>query len=58
MSDAPSQPQPATFSIEKVYVKDMSLEIPHAPKIFMEQVQPQLEVQITTGADNFQEGYY
>ncbi len=63
MSDAPPQPpqspqSQATFQIEKIYVKDMSLEIPHAPKIFMEQVQPQLEVQINTGADNFQEGFY
>jgi preprotein translocase subunit SecB len=64
MSEAqqPQQPpqaqQGATFQIEKVYVKDMSLEIPHAPKVFMEQVQPQLEVQINTGAENFAEGYY
>jgi preprotein translocase subunit SecB len=63
MSDAPAQPpqssQPqATFQIEKIYVKDMSLEIPHSPKICMEQVQPQLEVQINTSADNFQEGFY
>ena len=57
MSEAQAQ-QPATFQIEKVYVKDMSLEIPHAPKIFMEQVQPQLEVQINTSADNFQESFY
>ena len=56
----PSQvpPQQATFQIEKVYVKDMSLEIPHAPKVFLEQVQPQLEVQINTGAENFAESYY
>ena len=51
-------PQQATFQIEKIYVKDMSLEIPHAPKVFLEQVQPQLEVQINTGAENFAEGYY
>ena len=57
MSDGQQQPQ-ATFQIEKVYVKDMSLEIPHAPKVFLEQVQPQLEVQINTGAENFAEGYY
>jgi len=53
-----AQQQPATFQIEKVYVKDISLEIPHAPKVFLEQLQPQLEVQINTGADNFAEGYY
>jgi len=61
MSDAP-QPlppaQPGTFQIEKIYVKDMSLEIPHSPKIFLEQVQPQLEVQINTSAENFTEGHY
>jgi len=53
-----AQQQPATFQIEKVYVKNLSLEIPHAPKVFIEQLQPQLEVQINTGADNFSEGYY
>jgi preprotein translocase subunit SecB len=55
MTDA--QPQP-TFQIEKVYLKDSSLEIPHAPKVFLEQIQPQLEVQINTGAENFADGYY
>ena len=58
MSDEQQQQQSATFQIEKVYVKDMSLEIPHAPKVFLEQVQPQLEVQINTGAENFADGYY
>jgi len=43
MSDAP---QP-TFSIEKVYVKDLSLEVPGGPQSFMQAEQPQLEVQIT-----------
>src|SRR5579859_2605314 len=62
MTDAqpqqPQQAQPGTFQIEKIYVKDLSLEIPHSPKIFLEQVQPQLEVQINTSAENFAEGYY
>ena len=43
MSDA-LQP---TFSIEKIYVKDVSLEVPGGPQTFMQQEQPQLEVQIT-----------
>ena len=43
MSDA----QQPTFSIEKVYVKDLSLEVPGGPQAFMRQEQPQLEVQIT-----------
>ena len=54
-----SEPQqPATFQIEKVYVKDLSLEIPNAPKVFLEQVQPQLEVRIDTASDSFADGYY
>jgi preprotein translocase subunit SecB len=53
----PQQPQ-ATFQIEKVYVKDASLEVPGAPEAFMQQVQPQLEVRIDTGARAFAEGYY
>src|SRR5690349_13083547 len=59
MSDAPDpQQQPATFQIEKVYVKDVSLEIPNAPRVFLEQTQPQLEVRIDTAAEAFAEGYY
>jgi preprotein translocase subunit SecB len=55
-----SEPQPtaATFQIEKVYLKDVSLEIPNAPQVFMQQVQPQLEVRLDTGAQPFTEGYY
>jgi preprotein translocase subunit SecB len=48
----------ATFQIEKIYVKDLSLEIPNAPQVFIEQVQPQLEVQIDTGSAPFSEAYY
>ena len=43
MSDA----QQPTFGIEKIYVKDLSLEVPSGPQAFMQQEQPQLEVQIT-----------
>jgi len=56
MSEA-QQPQ-ATFQIEKVYVKDLSLEIPNAPQAFMQQAQPQLEVRLDTGAAQFAEGYF
>ena len=54
MSEAP---QPL-FQIEKLYVKDASLEIPQAPGVFLEQTQPQLEVRIDTGAAQFAEGYF
>src|SRR5688572_520057 len=51
------QPQ-ATFQIEKIYVKDVSLEIPNAPQIFTQQAQPQVEVRLDTAATPFSEGYY
>jgi len=55
MSD---EKQQASFQIEKIYVKDLSLEIPNAPQVFMEQAQPQLEVQINTEGAQFAEGHY
>jgi preprotein translocase subunit SecB len=48
----------ATFQIEKVYVKDLSLEIPHAPQVYAEQAQPQIDVRIESGESRFQPDYY
>jgi preprotein translocase subunit SecB len=50
--------QAATFQIEKVYVKDLSLEIPNAPQVFTEQTQPQIDVQIESAESRFQPDYY
>lgn len=44
-----SEQQPV-FSIEKIYVKDLSVEVPGAPQVFLQTEQPQLEVQITQSA--------
>ena len=38
--------QQPVFSIEKIYVRDLSLEVPHAPQIYMATDAPQLEVQL------------
>ena len=58
MSNPSTTPEQASFQIEKIYVKDLSLEIPNAPQVFMEQAQPQLEVQIGTSVNNFAESLY
>jgi preprotein translocase subunit SecB len=58
MSDAQQQQQQPSFQIEKIYVKDLSLEIPNAPQVFVQQAQPQLEVQIHTEGSQFAEGYF
>jgi preprotein translocase subunit SecB len=52
-----SELQP-TFQIEKIYVKDLSLEIPNAPQVFLQTEQPQLEVQINNQAAQFAEGMF
>ena len=41
-----SEAQQPTFSIEKIYVKDLSLEVPGGPQTFMQSEQPQLEIQL------------
>jgi preprotein translocase subunit SecB len=50
----PQQPA-ATFQIEKIYVKDLSLEIPNAPQVFTEQTQPQIDVQIESAESQFRD---
>ncbi len=51
------QAQP-TFGIEKIYVKDLSLEIPHAPEVFLSGEQPQVEVQLHNEGAAVGEGLY
>ena len=53
-----SEKQQAVFSIEKLYVKDLSLEIPGAPRIFLEREAPQVDVQLHTEGNPIDEGIY
>ena len=46
------------FTIEKIYVKDLSVEIPNAPAIFLEREQPNIEVQINTDSSTVNEGIF
>jgi preprotein translocase subunit SecB len=50
-------PQPV-FNIEKVYVKDASIETPNSPQVFLEPAQPQVEVQLQNGAQRLNEVLY
>ena len=56
MSD-PQNNQPV-FSIEKVYVKDLSLEIPNAPGIFLERDAPQVDIQLHHSSTGVEDGIY
>ncbi|OZI33426.1 protein-export chaperone SecB [Bordetella genomosp. 5] len=48
-SDAPS------FNLQRVYLKDLSLEMPNAPHVFLEQEAPQVEVSINVGGQRLAE---
>ncbi len=55
MSEQPNQP---VFTIEKLFVKDLSVEVPNAPRIYLERNTPQIEIQLNTSASPIDEGYY
>ena len=61
MSEVPQQNandgQPV-FSIEKLYVKDLSLEIPNAPQVFLERTAPQVDIQLHHGSKGVEDGVY
>ena len=56
MSDA--APPQTLFNIEKLYVKDLSLEIPHAPGIFLERENPQIDLQLHSQVTSIEEGMF
>jgi preprotein translocase subunit SecB len=46
------------FSIEKIYVKDLSLENPGAPHSFRQQEAPQIEIGLRTSGDQIEPDVY
>ena len=56
---SPAQaPQQPSFQIEKLYVKDLSLEVPNAPQVFMQAESPQLEIQVRSEGVQFADGLF
>lgn len=57
---ADAQPQPAgpTFAVEKLYVKDLSFEVPGAPQVFTEQGQPDLQMKLAQKVQRLNEAAY
>ena len=55
---ATTEEQQPTFQIEKIYVKDLSFELPNAPQVFMQSENPQLEIQVRNDAQQFAEALY
>lgn len=52
-----SQNQPF-FNIQRIYLKDLSLEQPNSPAIFLEQDLPTVEVQVDVGAERLAEDVF
>ena len=55
MADENLQP---VFQIQRVYLKDLSLEQPNSPEIFLEQEGPAIEVAVDVGAQPLAEGIF
>ncbi|MDD5177403.1 MAG: protein-export chaperone SecB [Sterolibacterium sp.] len=53
-----NEPQAPVFSIEKIYAKDISLEVPNAPQVFLERENPAVEVQLHSETSGLDEGMF
>ncbi len=66
MADEQENQQPAAtgsnqrgqFEIQKVYVKNISLETPNSPQVFREQWRPSVHMDIANSADDLGENLY
>jgi preprotein translocase subunit SecB len=46
------------FQIQRMYLKDLSLEQPNSPQILLEQAQPQVDINLSMHAEGVVEGVY
>jgi len=46
------------FQIQRVYLKDLSLEQPNSPQILLEQAQPQVDINLALAANPVTDGIY
>ena len=50
--------QQPVFTIEKLYVKDLSVEVPNAPAIYLERDTPQMDVNMSSESHALNEDLY
>ena len=50
--------QNPVFQIQRLYLKDLSLEQPNSPQILLEQTQPQVDINLALGAAPIADGIY
>jgi preprotein translocase subunit SecB len=46
------------FQIQRMYLKDLSLEQPNSPQILLEQQQPQVDINLGVGAEQVADGIF
>jgi preprotein translocase subunit SecB len=46
------------FQIQRMYLKDLSLEQPNSPQILLEQSQPQVDINLAMGTEQVAEGVF
>jgi preprotein translocase subunit SecB len=59
VSESPTmaeQDQTPVFQLQRMYLKDLSLEQPNSPQILLEQQQPQVDIQLGMGAEPIADG--
>jgi preprotein translocase subunit SecB len=52
------QDQTPVFQIQRIYLKDLSLEQPNSPQVLLEQTQPQVDIQLAMGAALVAQGIF
>jgi preprotein translocase subunit SecB len=55
MADQDTTP---VFQIQRIYLKDLSLEQPNSPQVLMEQAQPQVDIQLAMAAEGVAAGVF
>jgi preprotein translocase subunit SecB len=50
--------QGPAFAIQRVYMKDLSFESPHAPEIFLQEWDPKVNVEMDNSVNMIEEGVY
>ncbi|WP_374334914.1 protein-export chaperone SecB [Leeia sp.] len=58
MSEQQAADQNPVFNIQKLYVKDASLEVPNAPQIFLEEGENEIGIQLHNEAQQIGEGFF
>ena len=52
------QDQTPVFQIQRIYLKDLSLEQPNSPQVLLEQTQPQVDIQLAMAAEVVADGVF